>query len=122
MLFEILLWDIVYLAVYLPVSFALKAYTGKGDAFGILLIGGMCTAVLSVILAFQEEWVFESVKPAITANEPKMPVPVQIIPLEVETHEEKEENALPAGREPEPKMCTDVDLGRLDADDDDILS
>jgi hypothetical protein len=120
-LIEIFVWDALYWALYLPCSIILYAITGQGDVFGILVIGALLTAILSVFLATQDALLFDDWEPAIVHRiQPK---------VEAYQHEQKEtEKSEPepstrpsVGFEPGIKMRTDVDLGRLDADDDDIL-
>jgi len=117
---EIIVWDALYWALYLPCSIVLYAITGQGDVFGILVIGALLTLILSVFLATQDGLLFDDWEPAIVLTKTK---------VEVYQHEQKEtEKSEPepstrpsVGFEPGIKLRTDVDLGLLDADDDDIL-
>jgi hypothetical protein len=124
-LIEIFVWDALYWALYLPCSIVLYAITGQGDILGILIIGAVLTTVLSVFLATQDGLIFDDWEPAIVLS----PIKKQV---EVTTYDKKQEEKpqpepassarLPVGFEPGAKMRTDVDLGSLDADDDDTLS
>lgn len=49
---EIYFWNALWWAGYLPISLALYAITGHGSIAGILLIGAIFTAVISLILVF----------------------------------------------------------------------
>lgn len=104
-LLEICFWNVMYWALYLPCSIILNIITEKGDLVAIVLIGVIITAVMTIWLSFSDGVLLEEeMKPVIIENEP----------VEVEYEE-------PIDLEPEPKMRTDVDLGQLDADDDDVL-
>jgi hypothetical protein len=108
-------WNCVYGALYLPLSILLNLFTGQGDILGILLVGTLCSLLLTVYLLFQDECLFETWEPAIV-HHIRVQKPVQ----EVEPDETIEEKPLVV-IEPAPKIRTDVDLRLLDADDDDIL-
>ncbi|MBI4448795.1 hypothetical protein HY641_02085 [Candidatus Woesearchaeota archaeon] len=160
---EIAFWSVLYWALYLPSSIALQIATGEGSILGVLLIGTFFTAMLLIILVFQDDILLDMWNPVLMAK-PSVPSSSQVEPspkkkvakrgrppkkkaptegeqkgvidaeknkqMEVSTNVKKEEaNNDPAdapdlmvGMEPEPKMRTDVDLGQLDADDDDLLS
>jgi len=96
----------MYWVLYLPCSILLNIITEKGDLIGILLIGVIITAIMTIWLSFSD---------GVLLDEEIEPVIVEKEPLEVEYEEE------PVDLEPEPKMRTDVDLGQLDVDDDDVL-
>jgi len=49
---EIYFWNALWWAGYLPISLAMYAITGHGSIPGILLIGAIFTAVISLILIF----------------------------------------------------------------------
>jgi hypothetical protein len=119
-LLEIYFWNCIYWALYLPCSILLYLITGQGDVLGILLVGAILTAILTVYLSFSEGVLFdEDMEPAIVLSEtPKVEIE-EIKPVEVE--EDEKEQAERIDLESEPKMRTDVDLGQLDADDDDVL-
>ena len=111
---ELYLWCYLYLALYLPISLLIHLLTGYGDFLGILLIGGIMTAILGVMLSFSDGvWYEDEMEPAIVLDENE--TQNEIKPLEVE-HEEPKQDLEPAA-----EMRTDVDLGQLDADDDDLL-
>lgn len=117
-LLEIYVWNCIYWALYLPCSILLYLITGQGDVLGILLIGAIITAILTVYLSFSEGVLFdEEMEPAIVLDETPE---VEIKPVEVE--EDEKEQTEPIDLEFEPKMRTDVDLGQLDVADDDLLS
>ncbi len=120
-LLEIYVWNCLYWALYLPCSFLLYLFTGQGDVLGILFVGGIITAILTVYLSFSEGVLFdEEMEPAIVlSDEPEVEIEeVQTVEVEEDEKEQTERIDL----ESEPKMRTDVDLGQLDADDDDLLS
>jgi len=120
-LLEICFWDALYWLLYLPTNILLLAWTGQGDLLGILIIGFVLTLVLTVFLATQDDLLFDDWEPAIVYHVKKLP---QEVPY-AEEEKPKPQPAEPArqfvGFEPGTKMRTDVDLGMLDADDDDIL-
>ncbi|VVB81085.1 Uncharacterised protein [uncultured archaeon] len=89
----------LYWALYLPTSMSLWLITGDGDLIGILSVGLFFTIIVTL------SYVLMSLIAAIIREKP----------VEVEYEEE------PVDLEPEPKMRTDVDLGQLDIDDDDVL-
>ena len=73
-----------------------------------VLIGVIITAVMTIWLSFSDGVLLKKeMEPAIIVQD------IEDEPVEVEYEE--------TDLEPEPKMHTDVDLGQLDADDDDIL-
>ncbi len=113
---EMYIWNALFWALYLPCSFLLYVISGQGDVLGILLVGAIITAVLTVGLSFSEGVLFdEEMEPAIVLDETPE---VEVQTMEVEEDEKEQTIDL----ESEPKMRTDVDLGQLDADDDDLLS
>ncbi len=116
-LLEIVFWDAVYWLLYVSASFLLWAWTGQGDSLGILVIGFVLTAILNVFLLTQDDILFDDLEPAMNKH------------VEVYYAEEKErktestDSARPVvGFESGAQMRTDVDLSRLDADDDDNVS
>jgi hypothetical protein len=123
-LIEIIFWDALYWALYAPASLLLYAITGQGDILGILIIGLAITAILSVFLATQDGLLFDDWEPAIvhTKIQPEVEVTTYGKKQEEKPRPEPASSARQfVGFEPGTKMRTDVDLGSLDADDDDIL-
>lgn len=130
-LLEIYFWNAVYWALYLPTSLILYIVTEQGDILGILLVGAIMTAILTVYLAFSEGVLFdEDMEPAIIVYEDKpkskvqpapnqAPVKDEIKPTEVKKDEKQKTE--PVDLEPAPKMDTDVDLGQPDDSNNDIL-
>lgn len=153
---EIYVWNCLYWAFYLPLSLLLWLITGTGDLLGIILVGILMSAILTLICLFQEGVLWEEeMEPATILTEEEYQrelaqlqptekiVPVEKPkrkyarkkqpepkPLEVNQNAQEEKPRTnpatpapdPIGAEPEPQMHTDVDLGKLDADDDDIVS
>ena len=153
---EIYVWNCLYWAFYLPISLLLWLFTGAGDVLGILLVGILMSAILTLICLFQEgvlweeemepaiilteeEYQRELVKEQVAETAPPVEKPkrkytrkekTEPEQLEVNPNAQEEKPRTdttdptrpPVGVEPEPKMHTDVDLGKLDADDDDIVS
>ncbi len=128
-LLEIYFWNAVFWAFYLPISILLYLITEQGDILGILIIGFGYTIILTIYLANQDDILFDDWEPAIVLD--KTTVPKLVKTPEVKTHAKKEEkprtkprtSARPSvGLEPWPKIRTDVDLRKLNASDDDILS
>ncbi len=123
-LLEICFWDAIYWLLYLPASVLLWAWTGQGDLLGILLIGTILTLILTVFLMTQDGLLFDDWEPAIvhTNIQPEVEVTTYGKKQEEKPRPESASSARQfVGFEPGLKMRTDVDLGSLDADDDDIL-
>ncbi len=119
-LLEIYFWNCLYWALYLPCSILLYLITEQGDVLGILLIGGILTAILTVYLSFSDGVLFdEDMEPAIVLSDEPEVAMEEVQTVEVEENEKEQTERIDL--ESEPKMRTDVDLGQLDADNDDIL-
>lgn len=129
-LLEIYFWNALYWAMYLPLSLILHIVTEQGDILGILLIGAIMTAILTIYLAFSDGVLFDDMEPAIIVYEDKSkskvqpapkPAPVkdEIKPTEVKKDEKQKTEQIDL--EPAPKMDTDVDLGQPDDSNNDIL-
>ena len=101
-LLEAVAWNLAYGAVYLPIAVAVKPPTSTQDLVALTIIGMSITLVLNAYLAFRH-----------SKNK-----------QEVTNHERKEtqESTDPARSGVGYEVRTDVDLGRLDAADDDISS
>jgi len=98
---KMMAWTFAYWALYLPASFVLKQRSDSGSWLGIVIVGLVFTAILLAYLTvrFREE------------------------PTEVPNHaKETEESTDPARSGAAYEVRTDVDLGRLDAADDDLSS
>ncbi len=125
-LLEIYFWNCIYWALYLPCSILLYLITGQGDVLGILLVGAILTAILTAYLSFSDGVLFdEEMEPAIIVyqDEPKEEPEPEPVPEEDEKLTEVKQNEEETiDLEPTPKMHTDVDLGQLDAADDNIRS
>ncbi len=120
-LIEIYFWNAVYWALYLPLSLIIYAVTEQGDILGILAVGAILTAILTVYLAFSDGVLFDDNEPAVIVyvdDEISEPVPV---PKEETKPEVKQDEKQELDLEPEPKMRTDVELDKPDSADDDIL-
>lgn len=132
-LVEICFWNSMYLLIYLALSLYLHNTNNEGTILGTIIIGLIFTAIISIILYFQEGILLEDdgleIK-EISSKEEKEP-PVQIKKkheykkrkTEVKNNEEKPSQEKMVeffdGIEPEPKMRTDVNLDKLDDDTDD---
>jgi len=68
-LIEIYFWNSLYWALYLPTSLLVHLITNQGDVLGILLIGFLLTAVLTIILCNQEGVFPEKMEPATILTE-----------------------------------------------------
>ena len=143
---EIVFWDVLYTALYMPMAVVIDIAQGQGHIIGFMLIGLAFTAVLTIYLVFQEGALLDDIDfPVVSISNvgavtteiqapkkkrgrprkqkedqiPKQEVEVQ---PNVEETKERTKDSIAIGTEPEPKMWTDVDLGKLDAANDDLLS
>jgi len=143
---EVVFWNVLFWALYLPIAVILLLLGAQGHPFGVVACGLMGSVILSVFLAFQDDLLFESYTPVrVTIKEesakPEPKIRERAAPevkdekMEVKSPkdepaeavegvqpDDKEEIEFAVGEEPEPRMRTDVSLNEFDADDDDSFS
>lgn len=104
---EALLWMSFFWVLYAPVSVIVYRLTGQGTLAGIFTIGLALSAIL---------FVFAKTRDGVFFVEKTM---LEVYNNETEKQEARQDSARPeVGFEPGVPMRTDVDLGKLDADDD----
>lgn len=101
-LIELYFWNSLYWALYLPLSLLILLLTGQGDVLGIIIVGSLMTAILSLILVFQEGVLLDDFEPALVmlADEPlQETTDVEISNLEKTV----KQNSVQQSAEPSPK-------------------
>lgn len=61
---EIYFWDSIFLAMYLPIAFALQIITETGTILGTIIIGLFFTGIISAILIFVDGILYDDIEPA----------------------------------------------------------
>ena len=110
---ETIVWMALFWALYAPTTLILHAITLQGSLAGIFAIGGALSVLLGVVTKTQNGVIFDDVE--------------KITKLEVyhdKTEKQEARTSAPSegGFESGVPMRTDVDLCRLDVDDDSDVS
>ncbi|MBI4141201.1 hypothetical protein HY485_05180 [Candidatus Woesearchaeota archaeon] len=117
---DIFVLNWLFASLYFPTSTLLLFFSQEGTLFGVVIIGLVFHAILTVLLTLM--WFVEEPKTIIK------PARVEIIePKPKRAYKKKNKNEVKTneeeknveGVEPSPAMRTDVDLNQLDNSDDD---
>jgi len=132
---EVVFWNVLFWALYLPIAVIAMLVGAKGHPIGILACGLGWSTLLTLFLAFQNDLLFRRrikespAKPEPTIVEPEAPE-VKDEKMEVEDSKDKDvgeevpntKAEVEFSEGPEPRMQSDVGLDDFDADDDDSFS